>query len=377
MAWISGVACTEFGRLPGLDALGWQSRAALAAIADAGLEPAQVDGLLAGYATTLRHLMPANLLAEYLGVKPTVAFGVSAGGATGLSMVATAAALVDSGSARTVLVVGGENRASGQSSDTSIETLAQVGHSRYEVPLGANVPAYYALLASHYLHSRGLDAANLSPLAVQMRRHAITTPGAHFTTPITESDVLSSPLIADPLRLLDCCPISDGGAAFVITDRPRGSSALRIAGVGQAHRHQHVSEADLENLGAASAAHGALSQSGWTIGELDTVGIYDSFTVTLAMLLEEIGICERGKAGSDAAAGRFERIGTLPLNTHGGLLSYGHCGVAGGMAHLAEVSRQLRNSCGSRQITRPARRALVHADGGVMSAHVSLAVERP
>ena len=152
-------------------------------IADAGLEPAQVDGLLAGYATTLRHLMPADLLAEYLGVKPTVAFGVSAGGATGLSMVATAAALVDSGSAHTVLVVGGENRASGQSSDTSIEILAQVGHSRYEVPLGANVPAYYALLASHYLHSRGLDAASLAPLAVQMRRHAITTPGAHCTHP--------------------------------------------------------------------------------------------------------------------------------------------------------------------------------------------------
>ena len=170
MAWISGVACTEFGRLPGLNAIGWQSRAARAAIADAGLEPAQVDGLLAGYATTLRHLMPADLLAEYLGLKPTVAFGVSAGGATGPSMVATAAALVDSGSAHTVLVVGGENRASGQTSDTSIETLAQVGHSRYEVPLGANVPAYYALLASHYLHSRGLDAASLSPLAVQMRR---------------------------------------------------------------------------------------------------------------------------------------------------------------------------------------------------------------
>jgi acetyl-CoA acetyltransferase len=133
----------------------------------------------------------------------------------------------------------------------------------------------------------------------------------------------------------------------------------------------------LENLGAASAAHGALNQSGWTIGELDTVGIYDSFTVTLAMLLEEIGICERGEAGADATAGRFDRTGTLPLNTHGGLLSYGHCGVAGGMAHLAEVSRQLRSSCGSRQISGPARRALVHADGGVMSAHVSLAVERP
>ena len=290
MAWISGVACTEFGRLPGLNAIGWQSRAARAAIADAGLEPAQVDGLLAGYATTLRHLMPADLLAEYLGLKPTVAFGVSAGGATGPSMVATAAALVDSGSAHTVLVVGGENRASGQTSDTSIETLAQVGHSRYEVPLGADIcrpttRCWHRTTCA----SRGLDAASLSPLAVQMRRHAITTPGAHFTTPISESDVSSSPLIADPLRLLDCCPISDGGAAFVITDRPRGSSALRIAGVGQAHRHQHVSEADLENLGAASAAHDALSQCGWTIGELDTVGIYDSFTVTLAMLLEEIG----------------------------------------------------------------------------------------
>lgn len=273
MAWISGAACTEFGRLPGLDALGWQAKAARAAIADADLEQGQIDGLLSGYATTERHLMPANLLAEYLGVQPAVAFGVSAGGATGLSMVATAAALVDSGQAHTVLVVGGENRASGQSSDTSVEVLAQVGHRDYEVPLGANVPAYYALLASYYLADRGLDTTALAPLAVQMRQHASDTPGAHFSKPITESGVLSAPMVADPLRLLDCCPISDGGAAVVITDRPRGRNALRIAGIGQANRHQHITEANLNDLGAGTSAHGALTRSGWTVNDLDILGI--------------------------------------------------------------------------------------------------------
>ncbi|MEP9383056.1 thiolase family protein [Nocardioides sp. KR10-350] len=374
--WISGAAVTAFGRDPRHDAVGWQEEAAYAALADAGLDVAAVDGMLVGYATTLGHLMPADLLAQRLGVRPAVAFGVSSGGATGLTMVATASQLVASGAAERVLVVAGEDRRSGQSTQTSTEALAQVGHRELEVPLGATVPAYYALLASAYLHRHGLlPEKGLAPLAVQMRAHAGAHEGAHLRTPITIDDVLQSRRVADPLRLLDCCPVSDGGAAVVVTRTPAGPRAVRLAGTGQAHLHQHLCELDLDDTGARRSAAAALDEAGRTLAEVDLLGVYDSFTVTLAMLLEEIGVSAPGQAGADASAGRFDRTGPRPLNTHGGLLSYGHCGVAGGMAHLVEAVTQLRGEGGVRQVPGGPRLGLVHADGGILSAHASLVLE--
>lgn len=377
MAWISGVGLTSFGVQPGRTALDWQAAATRIALADAEVAVREVDAVLCGYATTTGHLMPADLLSEHLGLRPDLATGMSSGGATGLTMVAWAARLVASGAARTVLVVAGEDRASGQSRDASTRALAQVGHARYEVPLGGTVPAYYALLASAYLHGHGLDPAHLAPLAVQMRRHAAPHPGAHHRRPITVEDVRSSAAVADPLRLLDCCPVSDGGAAVVVTSDPGRRGGVRVTGTGEGHRHQHVSEADLTDLGAARAARAALQQAGRDLSDIDLLGIYDSFTITLAMLLEEIGFAAPGRAGTDAAAGRFDRTGPLPLNTHGGLLSYGHCGVGGGIAHVVEAVTQLRGEAGVRQVTRPLGTAFVHADGGVMSAHVSAVLEVP
>lgn len=375
MAYLAGSFATAFGRQPGRDALDWQATAALGALDDSGDRTRAVDALLVGYATTSSHLMPGDRLAELLGLRPDITFGVTAGGASGLSMVHTAANLVDSGQARSVLVVAGEDRASGQGTDTSVATLAQVGHREYEVPLGATVPAYYALLASAYLHRRRLPPQALAPLAVAMRAHAVDHPGAHHRTPITTADVLASRPVADPLRLLDCCPVSDGGAAFLVTAEPT-DRAVHIAGAGQAHRHQHLTEADFEDFGARRAAGTALAAAGYDLADMQIAGIYDSFTITLALLLEEIGFSRRGQAGADAAAGCFARDGALPLNTHGGLLSYGHCGVAGGLAHLAEVVAQLRGEAGSRQCADRPRRGFVHADGGVMSAHVSLVLDR-
>ncbi|TQM10106.1 thiolase family protein [Pseudonocardia kunmingensis] len=376
-AWVSGSGLTPFGRLPGRDALGWQTTAALGALDDAGLRPRDVDAVYAGYATTAGHLMPADLLAAHLGIRPAVATGLSSGGATGLAMVAAAVRLVESGEAGTVLVAAGEDRASGQSGETSTRTLAQVGHRDYEVPTGCTVPGYYGLLASAHLHRHGLGRADLAPLAVQMRTHAARHPGAHHRAPLTAADVLASRPVAEPLHLLDCCPVSDGGTAFVVTDRPRDPRAVRVLGVGEAHRHQHLCEADPEAFGAGDAARRALRRSDRTLADIDVAGIYDSFTITLALLLEEIGFCAPGRSGADAACGRFDLDGALPLNTHGGLLSYGHCGVAGGMAHLAEVVTQLRGEAGERAVARPPRTGFVHADGGVMSAHVSVVLEGP
>lgn len=373
-AWISGVARTSYGVQPGPDSLAWQSLAAEAALADAQLDRSGVDVLVAGYSTVMGHLMPANLFAEHFGMKPAVAFGMSAGGATGLAMVATACAWVESGRANNVLVVAGENRASGQSRQTSTQVLAQVGHASYEVALGGNVPAYYALLASEYLARFDLPDGELAALAVQMRRHAAQTPGAQFVAEISEEDVMSSRSVAEPLRLLDCCPVSDGGAAVVVS-RARRERGVEIAGVGQANNHQHLSVLDSTASGAADAVRRATREAGIGLGEVDVFGIYDSFTVTVAMLLEELGLAAPGKAGAEARAGAYTIDGPNPMNTHGGLLSYGHPGVAGGMAHLVEVVTQLRGERADLQVSNCGT-GYVHADGGVLSAHVGLVLRR-
>lgn len=374
-ARVTGVGLTDFGKNLGKSALELQATAGFAALDDARITAADVDTVIAGYATTIQHLMPANLLSEYMGISPNRAFGMSLGGATGLGMVAEATRLVRCGEADTVLVVGGENRASGQSRESSIATLAQVGHATHEVALGANIPAYYALLASEYLHRFGATREDLAHLAVQMRAHANSHPGAHFSNPITIEDVLTAPAIAEPLGLLDCCPVSDGAAAFVISNRAGGGRGVRISGIGGANLHQHVSEADFEDFGARDSSAQALAEAAIGLESIDVLGIYDSFTVTLAILLEEIGIAAPGTAGQMARDGAFAASGRYPLNLHGGLLSYGHSGVAGGMAHLVEVVTQMRGEAGARQLDRQPQRGLLHADGGVLSAHVSLVVD--
>ena len=283
--------------------------------------------------------------------------------------------LVRAGRCRSILVVAGENRLSGQSRDRSIQALAQVGDAEHELRNGASVPAFYALLASRYFHETGTTEEDLAELAVLMRRHAGEHPDAHLRAPVTVQDVLESAPIASPLKLLDCCPISDGAVAFVVTGAPTVRPPVAIVGAGQAHRHQHVTAMrDIMDCGAGRSALAAFQEAGVTRDNIDYLAIYDSFTVTLAMLLEEIGFAPRGGAGRMARDGAFSRAGRA-VNTHGGLLSFGHSGVAGGMAHVAEAVRQLRGEAGPRQVP-DAERAFVHADGGVMSAHVSLVLER-
>jgi acetyl-CoA C-acetyltransferase len=376
MAYITGVGDTAFGRLEGSTPLALMAQAANAALADAGLARPEIDGLLCAYATTQPHLMLSTVFAEHYGLQPHYAHALQLGGATGCAMVMLARELVDAGRCREVLVVAGENRLSGQKRDTAIQTLAQVGHPDYEVPFGATIPAYYALLASRYMHEYPVSEADLAEFAVLMRRHAATHPGAHLKEVITVADVLASKTIAAPLKLLDCCPISDGGVALVVSRECRDGAGVRIAGAGQAHLHQHVSSiASVSDLGARQAAQLAMGEAGIDVSAIDYLGIYDSFTITLLILLEEIGIAARGAAAARLRDGEFGASGKLALNTHGGLLSYGHCGVAGGMAHMAEAQRQLSGKAGSRQAG--ARRcALVHGDGGVLSSHVSLVLSR-
>lgn len=375
-AYIAGAGNTPFGRIEGSGPLELMALAADRALDDAGLARADIDGVLCGYATTLPHLMLSTLFCEHYSVRPAYAHGMQIGGATGGALVMLARELVRAGRCEHVLVVAGENRASGQARDDAIQVLAQVGDPDFEVPNGGSVPAYYALLASRYMHETGLGESDLAEFAVLMRAHAARHPDAHLREPITRDDVLASKPIATPLKLLDCCPISDGAMAMVVSASPRGEARIAVAGAGQAHQHQHLCAIeDTENYGARDAARRAFDDAGRSHADVDYLAIYDSFTITLAILLEEIGFAPRGGSAARLRAGDFSSGGPLPLNTHGGLLSFGHCGVAGGMGHTVEAYRQLAGIAGERQ--QPGRScAFVHADGGVMSSHVSLVLAR-
>lgn len=376
MSYITGVGLTRFGKIDGSTTLSLMREAAEAAIADAGLKRGDIDGLLCGYSTTMPHIMLATVFAEHFGIRPNYCHAVQVGGATGMAMAMLAHQLVESGAAKNILVVGGENRLTGQSRDASVQALAQVGHPIYEVPLGPTIPAYYGLVASRYMHDHGVTEEDLAEFAVLMRSHAITHPGAQFHEPISVAGVMASKPIASPLKLLDCCPVSDGGAALVISREPTTAHQVKVRGCGQAHTHQHVTARPAAGpSGAELSIARAWATSGVGIADVKYAAVYDSFTITLLMLLEDLGLAARGEAAARARDGHFSRTGALPLNTHGGLLSYGHCGVGGAMAHLVETHLQMTGRAGGRQV-RDASLALLHGDGGVLSSHVSMILER-
>ena len=376
MSFITGVGLTAFGKHEGSSTLDLMSVAAEQAIADAGLKRDEIDGLVCGYATTMPHIMLATVFAEHFGIRPSYCHAVQVGGATGMAMTMLAHCIVEGGVARNVLVVGGENRLTGQSRDASVQALAQVGHPVYEVPLGPTIPAYYGLVASRYMHEYGVTEEDLAEFAVLMRRHAAEHPGAQFHERITVADVMASKPVASPLKLLDCCPVSDGGAAFVVSREPTGAVGVKVRGCAQAHTHQHISAAPaLSEFGAEIAIARAKADSGLSIADVRYAAVYDSFTITLAMLLEDLGLAARGEAAARVRSGYFDRDGVMPLNTHGGLMSYGHCGVGGAMAHMVETQLQMTGRAGNRQV-KDASIALLHGDGGVLTSHVSMFLER-
>ncbi len=375
MSWITGVGLTPFGRLEGMSSLDLMLDAATLAVADAGLDRARIDGLVCGYTMTEPHVMLSAQFGERFGITPSYAHAVQVGGATGGAAVMLAHLVADAAVAQNILVVIGENRLSAGGRDATVKRLSDTQHP-YEVALGMTVPAAYGLIASRYMHEYGLTEEDFAELAVLMRRHAALTPGAQFRDPITVEDVMRSRPIASPLKLLDCSTICDGAVALVISTERRNAFGVRVLGGGQAHAHKYVSSAkSLTSFGGRQALDIAFERTGLALGDIRYAAVYDSFTITLALLLEELGLAERGASGQMARSGWFNHDGALPLNTHGGLLSYGHCGAAGSLAPFVEAQLQMTGRAGGRQVG-DASIALVHGDGGILSSHVSVLLER-
>ncbi|CAH1690926.1 Thiolase family protein [Hyphomicrobiales bacterium] len=377
---ITGVYSTAVGRLENSSCMSLHAEAAFGALRDAGLDGSEVDGVICAYSTTQPHLMLASQVCEFIGIHPSQCYSVQAGGATACIMVSLARSLVVSGTCRNVLLVTGDNRLTGMSNGKAVAALSEIGHPQFERPYGTTIPASYALVANRYAHEYGTTPEELAAIAVSARTHAMRHPGSHMRDPITIDDVLKSRMISSPLRLLDCCLISDGAAAVVLSDPDRGRDGpnprVAVLGTGQAHTHEHIVAApSLVDFGCRRSSELAFAMAGTRPADIDVAEIYDSFTITLLVELESIGFFEKGASGKAVAEGALDLGGVLPCNTHGGLLSHGHSGAAGGMFHVVEAVRQLRRQAGERQVP-DAELAFVHGDGGVLSAHCSLILGR-
>jgi acetyl-CoA acetyltransferase len=374
-AVIIGVGESDIGRLPNMTGLGLNAQAAQRAIADAGIKHTDIDGLLTAYSFTEPYFMLGSVLAEYLGLKPTFSGSLIVGGASPAAMLHHAAQAVNTGAANIVLVCAGENRATGLTRDDAVRALSSVGHPYFEAPYGVGIPSLYALVANAYMQKYGTKRDEMAAVAVNTRANALKHPNAHMKKPLTIDEVLTSKPISDPLNLFDCALISDGGGAFIVTTPERATDfsgkPVFLAGIGECHTHEHLTSApSLTEFGAAESGRRAYSMAGLGPGDIDVAMLYDCFSIVPIIEMEELGLARRGEAGQFFADGRAAIAGELPINTHGGMLSHAHAGAAGGLFSIVEAVRQLRGEAGERQ-TPGADVALVHAEGGILSSHVT------
>ena len=373
---IVGVGESDIGKVPHLSGLGLNAQACKRALDDAGLRPSDVDGLLTAYSFTESYTMLGSSLCEYMGMRPRMCTSMVAGGASPGIMLRHAAQAIASGTAETVLVCAGENRATGLGREAAIAVLANVGHPQFERPYGGSIPGYYAMVAQRHMFEYGTTRDQLAHVAVNTRAHAALHPNAQMKAPLTIEQVLSSKPIADPLRMLDCCIISDAAGAFVVTSAERARDMKHtpayLLGIGEMHTHEHVMCApDLTQFGARESGRSAYRMAGLGPQDIDLAQLYDCFTIVPIIELEELGFCAPGEGGAFFQDGHA-RIGSkLPINTNGGMLSHAHAGAAGAILGVVEVVRQLRGGLGPRQVE-GAEVALVHNEGGILSSHCSL-----
>lgn len=375
---IVGVGQTRIGKLPHLTTLDLLTSAADAALADAGLEVADVDGLLTTPSRSEGWSSPANIVADHLALEVRALATVDAGGASGLVMIAHALGLVATGQARVVLCVGGQSLLSAHGRAAAVASMASDGplHPKREVPFGPIVPTTFALAAQRYLHEHHLDADEFAAVSVLLRTHAAANPDAHLRDPLSVDDVINARMISTPLRLYDCAPVSDGAVAVVVADRTAGRDPVAVLGISQASGPSYISDgADLVSTSAVLSAARAFDAARTTPDHVDLVQLYDNFTISVAVQLEDMGFCPPGGSLSFIADGGGRIDGPLPISTHGGLLSAGHPGVAAGLLAVVEAVRQLRGEAGARQV-HDAGTAVVHGAGGMLSLNCTAVLGR-
>lgn len=352
-ASVVGVGETAYTRRSPRSSLELQLEASLAALADAGISPREVDAVIpVGITAATAEEYVTNFAIPDLRFSAVIPHG----GASAIGALQCAAAVIAAGVCSTVLVAAGRNVSSGERAGVRIHQMPQFRYvTEFERPVGAIAPAQlYAPMARRHMELFRTTSEQFAEIAVTCREHAALNGNAVMTAPITVADHQASRMIADPLRLLDCSLESDGGAAFVVTSPDRARDLARppvdLLGAAMGHPDSPSSitqRPDLTHFGIAKAAPIAFAMAGVDRTDIQVAEVYDCFTYVVLCQLEDMGFCGKGEGGPFVSDGRLRLGGALPTNTHGGLLSQGHML---GMNHVVELTRQLRGEAGRAQV---------------------------
>ncbi|HEX9889383.1 MAG TPA: acetyl-CoA acetyltransferase [Nitriliruptorales bacterium] len=378
--YLVGAVDTALGEVPDQTELGMFARAAQEALAEGGLSFADVDGLFTAYMGN----MASATVGEYLGINEQVRFVGSSdlGGCAFEQYVHDAMLAVSQGHCEVALV--------GWASRQRTRRLRSLGgpprdtytlDAQFQAPYGLPLPiGHYAMMAARHMHQYGTTSEQLAEVAAAASAWAQLNPAAwRYGQPIEVADVLASPLLAEPLHKLDCCLVTDGGGAVVVTaaDRARDAAkpAVRVLGAAHAQGHVHLPQMrDLTVSPGARSGPEAFARAGITPDDVDVLQPYDSFTITVLMALEDLGFCAKGEGGPFLQHGTLRPGGKLPSMTSGGGLAHNHPGALG-IQLLIEAVRQLRGECGDRQVP-GAEVAVAHGVGGMMSTTATVVLAR-
>ena len=373
---VVGLAESGCGIASGWSAMEIMANSVHDALDDAGIKLNEVDGV---FAATAFHSMAAMSLSEYLGLKPKFADGSQIGGSSFLSHILTAALALDAGLINVAVVAYGSNQKSIGGFKTISEAMPYEAQYEPRMPVTA-----YALAAKRYMYEFGASREDLANVAVSARDWALLNPRAYTYDkgPLTVEDVLSARPIVDPLGKLDCCLVTDGGAAVIMTRSDRAkdtkNTPIYLLGAAMEHHHRMVSEMpDLVRTSAIDSSQRAFKMSSYKATDMDSIQLYDAFTINTLLFLEDLGFCKKGEAIELVKNNNIGPSGSLKVNTNGGGLSCVHPGMYGLFVTL-EAIRQLRNSAGDNVGERSdggwidnAKLSVAHGNGGVLSSQVT------
>jgi acetyl-CoA C-acetyltransferase len=375
-AYIAGAYEHPIRKAPDSSVAQLHAEVALGALADAGLTLRDVDGYFcAGDAPGMG---PVSMV-DYLNLRVRHVDATETGGCSYLVHVSHAAQAIAAGKCDVALVtLAGRPRSEGQATGTAVRPMnPHQPDMQFETPFGPALANMYAMVARRHMHEFGTTSEQLAWIKVAASHHAQYNPHAMLKDVVTVEEVVNSPMIADPLHRLDCCVISDGGGAVIVV-RPEIASSLKrplvkLIGAGEAVKGQLGGDVDLTYTGAARSGAAAFAEAGVQPGDIDYASIYDSFTITVLVQIEDLGFCAKGQGGRFVADGNLiSGIGKLPFNTDGGGLCNNHPANRGGMTKVIEAVRQLRGEAHPKVQVADCRLALAHGTGGSLgSRHAS------
>ena len=364
---IVGAATFGMGEAPGFESIDLAARASLLALRSAGLRPSDVDAL---FIALPQDFLSGLAFAEYLGIQPKLTDNNRTGGSAFLTHTAWAALALDAGLCDVALIAYGSNQRTGTGKLVSSLT-SSIHESVYRPALPISG---YALAASRHMHQFGTTREQLAEVAVAARRWAALNPDAFLREPLGIDQCLASRMVSDPLTVRDCCLVTDGAAAIVMTraDRARdlAQPPVYLLGAASAVTHKEIANMpDLTVTGAVQSGARAYAQAGVGPSDIDVLALYDAFTINTILFLEDLGFCRKGEGGPFVSAGHIAPEGSLAVNTNGGGLSCVHPGMYG-LFTLVEAAQQLQGACGTRQVA-DANLALCHGNGGVLSSQAT------